>query len=131
MSAFIVDTDTMHRCIAGVLAVREDLPHVAPTLAKLVDDPLALASALYALNESAVLQRYPGDPDFSATPRYNHKIALCSKVAAYKALRCLRYQCSEGEADKSPLYAELTAVIGSLAEAIVSALPEYARAAWG
>jgi hypothetical protein len=55
---------------------------------------------------------------------------MLTRVAAYKALRCLIYQCSEGDVTESDTFKELEVVAGEVAHAIVSALPAYETAAW-
>ena len=56
---------------------------------------------------------------------------LCSRVEALKALRCVIYQCSEGDIpDTSLLYKRMTDRANALCREIVSDLPEYEQAAW-
>jgi quinol monooxygenase YgiN len=54
-----------------------------------------------------------------------------SPVQLYKAVGCLRYQCSEGEAIKHPLYAVLTELYNNIAHYIVTRTTEYEKAQWG
>lgn len=97
-------------------------------------DSLAeLGSALYLLNCDAVDDRYgkgTAARDAQATD-YRFKFERCSAVQAYKSATCLRYQCSEGDVPKRPLYEALDDTIAGIASAIISALPEYDQAGWG
>ena len=131
MSAFIVSENTMHAAICGALSLRRDwtVRLVAPTLAAAsdnFDDADALGSSLYALNQAAIDQRYPGQPDMAETPLYcfppMHHV---EPVAAYKALRCLIYQCSEGDVYGSPVFKELEEIAAAVAHEIVRKLPAW------
>jgi len=53
-------------------------------------------------------------------------------VAAYKAARCLQYQCMEDDIPKKwTLYKSLEEIIAGLAARIIESLPQYDAAAWG
>ena len=134
MSAFIVSDDVMHRCVSAIVRRANDrtlgsLGHFAPTMARLLESPQTLGDALSALNERAVRARYPGE-DF-AGPRYMARLVDCSEIVGFKALECLRYQCSENGAMDDPLYAELSELIDSLARDMVRRMPGYEQAPWG
>jgi hypothetical protein len=103
---------------------------------------------LYAMNVAAVQERYPDTierPEHTPGPcddqgifdfanvidfAYRPTDARCNRMQAYTSIQCLLYQCSEGEIDKSPLYAELESVLNRIACNIVDSLPEYDAAKW-
>lgn len=149
MSAFIVDQETMRRVIAGVERLVKDSPGYwipklngktyeqcfSPESPYSEATPLnymALGNRLFELNRAAVYARYEGRHESGdPAPIYAHKRSLCTAIQSFKALKCLRYQCSEGDCDESPDYALLESFISGLAEKIVTRLPEYDRADWG
>ena len=94
-----------------------------------------LASALYLLNCDAVDERYgkgTAAEDEADAPTFEFKqVYNVTAVQAYKAARCLRYQCSEGNVPDRPLYKALDNEIQMLADFIISAMPEYEAAQWG
>jgi hypothetical protein len=120
----------MQRCIEGLHYLGDRLKYAAPMLAGM--DEEAKGNALFALNESAVRQRYPGDKtDYADAPVFKpHHGMACRPVAALKALHCLIYQCSEGVADESPLYMELDRAANQLATDIIMGSAEYDKAPW-
>lgn len=158
MSAFVVDTATMDRCVTGLLAKTKSGYIFRRFLDVHTDDHEAgtqIGRRLFTLNIEAVQQRYPDTLDNpnslpgscdedgnstvlsdAATYAFARKDwrsgtsrkALCD---SYKALTCLRYQCSEGNVPERPEYVALSEAIGELASAIVESLPEYEAAAWG
>lgn len=96
---------------------------------------------LWDLNVRAVNGRYP-DLDQTSEGTELAKIYLWNgtywpsatrrqvSCRYLKALRCLRYQCSEDATMNDPIMAELSEAINDLAIAIVSDLPDYAAAPW-
>lgn len=154
MSAFVVSPHTMDRALCGLFATDRDTRSIVHVFA---DIPLASADAseigrrLYWMNIDAVQQCYPdtlADPANMPGPagaaRLSHTYVafqcywrpcvgdrgLDRLVDAYKAMQCLRYQCSEGNVPGTPLYAELTRAMGLIAERIVSTLPAFEAAKW-
>ena len=100
------------------------------------------ADALWDLNIEAVHQRYPDDTvdkmpgtytDKTSTKLVHHapyRYTPTSVVQAYKSLRCLLYQCSEGDVPNHPIFKLLEKTGDIMARQIVSDLPEYAKAKW-
>jgi hypothetical protein len=151
MSAYIIPADQMNR-IASFLAygcigqhhraveIAED--HFGqssnlPSRFNLSDDSEVkrLAECLYWLNRAAVSQRY-SCPEL-AKPALEYRAWLEdgpiteTPVQAYKSLRCLIYQCSEGDIPETPLYKALVNYAAAIAAYIVCSTPEYDEAAWG
>lgn len=57
--------------------------------------------------------------------------AALSKVALFKALVCLMYQCSEGDVPETSTFKELRRVRSEVAESIVRDLPAWEKEEWG
>ena len=132
MSAFVISPDTMHNVVA---AMRDDVASL--------DALNTLGRDLYAMNIEAVMQRYPDcRNNYANMPgpidqqgigegyRFNPAAANPCAITRYKAARCLRYQCSEGDVPESEQYAKLNAAIDAMANDIVSHLPEFEQASW-
>jgi hypothetical protein len=132
MSAFIVSTDCMHRVVDAIMEDHRrnsepfaGIPKESPDAADMI------GRQLFQLNRRAVLDRYPGDEEYAAVPAYSHHPLRASKVARFKAIRCLLYQCSEGDVPESPIFKQLEDVSWDLAYTIISELPEWECADWG
>lgn len=153
MSAFVVDTDTMDKVVRAICArsrYGQVIPQFAGLYTEAPDSLTAIGRRLYTLNVEAVQQRYPDtndNPDNMPGPiepipaaqlphRYTHRsgqhvLNFDAAVACLKAMHCLSYQCSEGDADESGIFKELTAAIGTFADHLIQSLPAYERAPWG
>jgi hypothetical protein len=128
MSAFIVSDETMQRAVEGIRlsGMSDFLGYFTDTQGE------EIGQILFDLNAEAVHQRYPQhEPKF---PVYRHcfppRSGRRAKIEGYKALCCVRYQCSEGDLPRRPEYQALCEVIALLAAEIVSELPEYQAAPW-
>ena len=152
MSAFVIDTATMNR-VVDTLTARGDYGAILGEFAGIRttdrDARTRIGRLLFTLNVEAVTQRYvdgreddmdlPGPTDCRSFPEsYSYVVRhrpfverQTRLVAGYKALRCLLYQCSEGDVPKTPLFKELQAAAAEVAHEIVSSLPQYEEAAWG
>ena len=117
MSAFLVQQETINKCVQALL------PENASCEA---GD--RLGDELVGLNWEAICVRYrepmPGYPTF----RYRNK--SYTDVEKFKAMRCLLYQCSEGDVPDKELYHRLEQRSNELARSIVSNLPEFNEAPW-
>lgn len=159
MSAFVIDRNTMEKCVRAICAEGRYGKIVRLFDGTPTDDPDAMTNIgrrLFALNIVACEERYPDckrNPDslpgpcdtegrstaletaasfFVNAPRFR-PVPMSQEplVAGYKAMTCLRYQCSEGNVPDTALFKELARAIGEIACAIVEALPEYEAAPWG
>jgi hypothetical protein len=150
MSAFVIDTDAMDRAVQAICAAGRHGMIVGKfdgidTSAS--DAGTLIGRRLFTLNIEAVMQRYPdtqdnpddmpgtvGCAEYPTTYRFNGRpgarLPAGRLVAGFKALQGLRYQCSEGDVKGTPLYRELTDVIGTIAADIVERLPAYEAAPW-
>jgi hypothetical protein len=149
MSAFIVDPDTMNAVVNTIAheqneigvsqAVRDVLTAFGlngqPTDADTLD---ALGNEIYALNRDAVWQRYPNDPTPEDLPgpipsplgNFRYSPRKPDRMGGYKALRCLIYQCSEGDVPEREQFKALDALCDALAHRIVSDMDAYRERAW-
>lgn len=116
MSAFIVNNTTIHRCLWGLCYANLSLDY----------NP-SLGQKLYDLNAEAVAQRYDESPE---RVKFLGEETPVSKMSAVKALHCLRYQCSEGDVPKKPLFKKISRAIEILSEDIVCNLPEWNNVPW-
>ncbi len=156
MSAFVVDTGTMDRVVRGIIASSrygQIIDRFADIDTTERGAGTRIGRLLFSLNIEAVFQRYPGcadDPGDMPGPigddgrsealkmasDYTYRsiakrVDTEAMVHSCKAMRCLRYQCSEGDVPGTELYRELQAAIGEIALAVVEAMPCYSAAPWG
>lgn len=132
MSAFVVGDDTMHRV---VWAIHYDIHearwgYLFDTIKINNEDDLnKLGQMLYDMNTNAVNQRYRESDD---PPVYRWKPSHDSSVIQnLKSMRCLSYQCCEGNVPETRLYAALEQAINTLCWKIINDLTEYKEAEWG
>lgn len=150
MSAFVIESSAMDRVVRTICA-RGRYGQILRTFAGIdtaaPDAPQQIGRRLFTLNVEAVMQRYPdtedrpsempGTHDASTLPHsYVYRgsrvpPAHAELIAGVKAMKCLRYQCAEGDVPKSEQYRELDKAIGEVCEHIVSELPAYDAARWG
>jgi hypothetical protein len=144
MSAFVINTDTMHRCVRGILAKSQYgqvIRHFMDIDTSANDAGTQIGRLLFTLNIEAVQQRYPGtldnphnmpgpiDEDGNSTALSEAETyCYCPStkpqtrkvlVDSFKALECLEYQCSEVDVPERPDYAALQKASGLLAAHIV------------
>lgn len=140
MSAFIVGDATINRVVSFITQLsvhagpRRELADYGAELGS--DEGLAdLARAMFALNVSAVDQRYPdhrtsADAPFR-TEDFAYQYKLSTEIQAFKSLECWLYQCSEGDIpDTSLLYACMVRVRNCMAVELIRQSPAYRGAQW-
>jgi len=88
-----------------------------------------IAQALYDLNVRAVNSRYSEDTS-TVFDSFKNKMPMSNKFQLLKSLRCLIYQCSEGDIPDEPLYKRIKSIAACMAMDIVSNMPEYDAAKW-
>jgi hypothetical protein len=143
MSAFVVDSACMDRVVQAICA-RTPYGAVIPTFAGLdTQDPSnwdTIGRKLFALNVFAVCERYEDEDAMQYAwvmtyrfggSRSRQPATVAELTDGCKALACLHYQCSEGDADKTPIYQELEAARGRVARAAIERTPAYENAGWG
>jgi hypothetical protein len=105
--------------------------YAGASIAELERVIIDITNNLYNLNQLALEGRYGDSWTAGAVVCSVNPAKGLNGAAYYKALGCLRYQCSEALADDTDLYKHLCWYAGQVAEAIVCKTPEYDRAAWG
>ncbi|MGZ6278103.1 MAG: hypothetical protein ACXWPP_05495 [Ktedonobacteraceae bacterium] len=88
-----------------------------------------LGQAMYALNIQAVNQRYHEHQPVEAFVYSPYP--YLSRIAAWKALGCWLYQCTEGTVPQTKLYQYFQEMEKVTALSIVKNLPEYEKSGWG
>ncbi len=116
MSAFIVNNTTIHRCLYGLYWAKLAFGY-SPSIGQ----------KLYELNAKAVAHRYDEPAE---RVKFTSEEGVPTKISAVKALHCLRYQCSEGDIPKDPLFKKISRAIEILSEDIVCNLPEWNKEPW-
>ena len=136
MSAFIVSERTMKDIIYN-LFWNHEFKNQTSILDrygyKTSEDFDRLAIELYKMNREAVKQRYneADDSDYIKIPeKLNWDGGKIDKFQALKSMRCLIYQCAEGNVPKTKLFKFLEELIESWTWYIINAMPEYEKARW-
>ena len=139
MSAFMVSTIVMAKVVTAILlnldmfgteSTRRVSLLATPTDAQ-KDTGTKIGRKLFLMNRRALGARYECSSRFPLSQFVFAKWADATPVEQFKAMRCLLYQCCEGEVPNSQLYDELNRAAGELAQRIVQDLPEYDKASWG
>ena len=143
MSAFIIGKETMDHVVSVIQNFVAERQYPAPfggLPPETAANSDALGQALYAVNLDAIVQRYPGDSKEHAPgpcdiseihENYRYTPPEVTAVQGFKSLRCLIYQCSEGDVpDVSPVYKGMEAISEILSGEISTDSPEYNEAAW-
>ena len=127
MSAYIVEKQTIDRIVTYLQTpdVRQHIDYHHPSLAGTAREQ---GQRLWGMNVQAVDARYE---ERNAVTLYRHSTALCSPVQTLKSIRCLLYQCSEGDVPETELWRALDTLSVDLAIEIVAGLPEWDAAQWG
>jgi hypothetical protein len=141
MSAFVISITQMDLVVTAICSADQVYGQHIPQFAgeHTIDDSAAtrIGRALFAMNVDAVTQRYSAKDaaeywEVSLAKTYTYtRPRVVVPAAAFKAMQCLQYQCSEGNVPESDLYRELEAAQAIIARKIVEAMPSYQRAAWG
>jgi hypothetical protein len=139
MSAFIVEDKTINKIVTWLAYGRDNSwsRRIVEELGYDLDKPLSrekLAKDMFALNCKAVDARY-GKNEAEKFRPLNFRFHIEDSggtIPVLKAINCWHYQCSEGdEVPEHPLYKTMERLANSLAQQIVSRLPEYDHAVWG
>ena len=123
MSSYIVDDKTIDRIIS-VLKQSNLIDYIEGLC---IVDLSDFGQELLNLNISAYDQRYGGK-----IGKYNYTFTECqvTTVQGLKSLRCLLYQCLEGDVPNTKLYKQMRNACGDLAQHIVEKLLAYENAEW-
>lgn len=132
MSAYIVEDKTINKIITfldGDQEMRSYLHHELNLDLDTKDKAFEFGKKLLALNIQAVNERY--NESKSVIPNgYQFNYEITDRIGAYKSLRCLIYQCSEGDVPKTALYKTLKEISDYMANSIVSSLKIYEDRPW-
>ena len=142
MSAFVVDDNTINKIMTWFeLESYGHRPTYGAVTRRLKDAGYhldnegagILAHELFDLNVRAVNVRYgDGEAEKFRPLDYQFKGVLPpTLIQAYKALKCLSYQCCEGDVIETKLYKLMKEIENIMAHAIVSGLEAYDKAKWG
>jgi hypothetical protein len=139
MSAFMVNANVMAKVVTAILLNLDTFDGESTCRAALLAAPAdaqkqagtKIGRKLFLMNRRALGARYKCSGRFSLPQFVFAKWADATPVEQFKAMRCLLYQCCEGEVPNSQLYDELNRTAGELAQRIVQDLPEYEKASWG
>lgn len=132
MSAYIVDEKTINKVITFLdndQEMRSYLHHQLNIDLDTRDRAQDFGNKLMALNIQAVNERYEEHTPIIPNG-YQFRYELTDRIGAYKALRCLIYQCSEGDVPKTKLYNVLEDISSYMAHSIVSSLKTYEDRPW-
>lgn len=136
MSAFIVSDKCMKYIIYN-LFWNHDFKRLNTTLQhngySSAEDYNRLAIDLYQMNREAVTQRYneKEDSDYIKIPdHFNWDDGKLNKYQCLSSMRCLRYQCNEGDVPETKLYKMLDELIELWMYYIIDEIPEYKKTKW-
>jgi len=134
MSSFIVSDETMSNIIYNLYwnhefknqySILERNGYVSP------DDFDRLSVELMKMNVEAVKYRHDDDSSWEALCEpVDWSKGYLNKYQALKSMHCLRYQCCEGNIDKTDLYKFLDELIHAWESYIIDGIPEYENAGW-
>lgn len=92
-----------------------------------------LYTEFFIMNRNAVVQRYKEkeESDYIKLPnKVNWDTGILNKFQCLKDMKCLRYQCSEGNVPETKLYKFLGELIEAYMSYIIEELPQYNGASW-
>jgi len=144
MSAYVVDDSTINKVVAGLRAAfgnGDRYPHPTGNLAIVsYAEAVSLANDCRALNVAGVMACYgeedatnlpgPCGEDGKLAPFTFNTVTPPTPTSFYKAIRCLLYQCDEGNTSDL-LFMALDKYARDLAEWIVQHSEAYDLAEWG
>ncbi len=133
MSAFLVSDRCMHRCVSLItnyLQTGGGATFGGETAVS-HEGMDRIGRQLYAMNARAVNHRYNEDdkpPGYAYSPFHEND----PDIVKHKALRCLLYQCSEGDVPESDLFKEADRVADAVAGQLFSSTATWRDAdGWG
>lgn len=123
MSAYLVDSITIDRFLSGYSRSVKDWKPIE-------DNKLSeIGKGFLKLNRKAVNYRYNEKQRY---PEYAFKKVFNVPLSwSIKAGNCLKYQCSEGNFDKTKVYKEIEEYLFTLAMHLINNMAEYDAAPWG
>lgn len=135
MSSFIVSQKCMNNIINGLFWNHDFKRLYGSTLERKgysnSKDFQRLGDDLYNLNALGTGTRYGDEKLLYTIQKFKwNSNSPVNKFQVLKSMHCLRYQCSEDEADEKELYKFLTELISYWESWIISEIPEYNKSEW-
>ena len=142
MSAYMVQDKTINDAIAFLSKFTNNDKWIPRPIEKLGydltkrEDRERLAKDLFVLNVDGVEARYGKGQAKEFRPldfKFVDRASSANRLNIYqciKSLRCLMYQCSEGNVPERDLYRAIEEVISALQGHLVNSLPQYDKAEW-
>ncbi|MDP8218435.1 MAG: hypothetical protein P9M03_06895, partial [Candidatus Theseobacter exili] len=94
-----------------------------------------LGQYLLDMNIAAIQEKYPDeDPASFRDLDYVYEFdadRITNEYAVYAAIKCLLYQCSEGDIVKSELYEAIEGLLNFVARQIIEVSKQYQDVTWG
>lgn len=129
MSAFIVKCQTIDRILSFLFFSSKSL-YLAEDYTN--EEKLTkIGRELLKMNIKAVNYRYSEKKEFSYAEKYSVTISPVSVFQALKSLKCLLYQCAEGNIPNTKLYREFREMEKRISDFIIYKLPDFEKAEWG
>jgi hypothetical protein len=137
MSSFIVSEKTMNNIIYNLFWDHNFKNSYGSLLErngyKTEEDFNRLYTEFYIMNRNAIIQRYnekEGSDYIKLPEKINWDNGTLNKFQCLKDMKCLRYQCSEGNVPDTRLYKFLEELIEAYMSYIIEELPQYNNASW-
>jgi hypothetical protein len=139
MSAFMVNTNVMAKVVTAILLNLDTFDGESTCRVKMLAAPTdeqkdagsKIGRKLFRMDRRALRARYVCSGGYPLPQFVFERWADATPVEQFKAIRCLLYQCAEGNVPNSLLYDALNHAAGELAQRIVQDLPDYDKASWG
>lgn len=135
MSAFMVEDKVINTVVSWLSVKKYDNRDFVGLARKLETekDEKEFAESMFQLNIKAIEQRYGEGQAKEFRPLdFEYKFNLpVSDIITLKALKCLLYQCSEGDVPETQLFKDLESLEYDIMNIIIRAIPEYDQAPWG
>jgi len=133
MSAFVVEDSTINKVIE-VLRMRDmdGITRFYNINLESKENRQEFGQRLFDMNCEAVNQRY-GENQAQEFRKLDYSYQLeahTTPLSGLKALRCLMYQCTEGEVPETELYQTMDRISGDIAMRIINRMPEYDSLPW-
>jgi len=89
------------------------------------------ARQLYDMNLEAISQRYEDGINDGYDYKYESCLPMENQYQLFANIRCLIYQCNEGDVPETDLFKKLEKICDALAYDIITETDEYKATSWG
>jgi len=138
MSAFIVENKTINRILTYLELNQHQNGQWESRRLKEAgydittqDGLTVLGQTMLNLNTDAVDQRYDEKNNREFVGKYNFKTIPVDRIQALKSLRCLIYQCLEGDIPEREFFKLMDAISYQWMYAIINDMEAFQTADWG